>query len=133
MGEVYVYKIAKKFKFDAGHRLEDLPEGHQCGRSHGHTYSVEVALQSRDLLDEGWVVDFGELKWFKKLIDDTYDHRFLNDVVSFQTTSENLAKHFYEIVEEWLEDADASIENVDIEVAYVRVSETESTYAEYRK
>jgi 6-pyruvoyltetrahydropterin/6-carboxytetrahydropterin synthase len=128
MGEVYVYKIAKKFKFDAGHRLEDLPEGHQCGRSHGHTYSVEVALQSRNLLDEGWVVDFGELKWFKELIDDTYDHRFLNDVVNFQTTSENLAKHFYEIVEEWLEESDVSL---DIAVAYVRVSETESTYAEY--
>jgi 6-pyruvoyltetrahydropterin/6-carboxytetrahydropterin synthase len=128
-----MYQIAKKFKFDAAHRLEDLPEGHQCGRLHGHTYSVEVALQSPDLTGEGWVVDFGELKWFKKLLDDKFDHQFLNDVVNFQTTSENLSKFFYDEVTDWLDEADASLENALIQVAYVRVSETESTYAEYRR
>jgi 6-pyruvoyltetrahydropterin/6-carboxytetrahydropterin synthase len=122
-----MHTIAKKFKFDAAHRLDGLPKGHKCGNLHGHTYVVEVALWSLALEPEGWIFDFNDFKPFKDLIDEAFDHKFLNDVVDFQTTSENLAKHFfYQFVERVELPSHVS-------VRFVRVSETESTYAEFAR
>lgn len=90
-----MYAISKSFKFEAAHRLEGLPEGHQCGRIHGHSYSVSVDLASMQLTTEGWIEDFGKLAPFREYLAKEFDHRNLNEVCDFQTTSENLARHFY--------------------------------------
>lgn len=120
-----MYVIAKKFKFDAAHQLMGLAEGHKCGNLHGHTYTVEISLMSQSLDAHGFVLDFNEMKPIKKYIDEELDHKFLNDVVPFQTTSENLARHFYDKARELLDLRDGVL--VDV----VKVSETESTYAMY--
>jgi 6-pyruvoyltetrahydropterin/6-carboxytetrahydropterin synthase len=126
--ERQMYTIAKRFKFEAAHRLEGLPEGHQCGRLHGHSYTVEVAIWSRNLADEGWIKDFAEFKPFKVYLDDQFDHQFLNDVLGgMQTTSENLARHFFETF-----DLVVALP-LDVSIKYVRVSETETSYAEYSR
>jgi len=123
-----VYKIAKRFKFDAAHRLEGLPEGHKCGNLHGHTYTVEVVLAARDLDPKyQWVEDYGDLKPFKTFIDNNLDHKFLNNVPMLgQSTAENLAKYLFDIAEQMFRNRTAS-------VWAVRVSETESTWAEYSR
>lgn len=121
-----MFRISKKFKFDAAHQLQNLPEGHKCGNLHGHTYTVEVVLESETVTDlEAWVVDFGELSFIKEFIDTKFDHKNLNEEFGGQTTSENLARFFYEFVE-------ARFDTLyNVKVAYVRVSETEATWAEY--
>ena len=124
-----MYTIAKKFKFDSAHQLTGLPEGHKCGNMHGHTYTVEVQIWSNTLTKEGFVVDFTDLAFIKRYIDDNLDHKFLNEVLGFQTTSENLARHFHWFVEEWLVSNGVG----DAHVKSVRVSETESTWAEYAR
>jgi len=116
-----VYIITKRFDFSASHQLDSLPDGHQCKRLHGHNYIIEVELSANELNEHGFVVDFGELKPLKDYIDNTLDHRHLNDVLPFQTTAENLAKHLFD----WSS-------NVWAEVTAVRVSETLKTWAEYR-
>ncbi|HEX7340222.1 MAG TPA: 6-carboxytetrahydropterin synthase, partial [Rhodanobacteraceae bacterium] len=35
-------EISKQFTFEAAHRLPHVPEGHKCGRLHGHSFVVEV-------------------------------------------------------------------------------------------
>lgn len=116
-----MYRIWKHHRFSASHVLNGLPEGHQCGRLHGHNYLVEVELASDSLGPEGFVVDFGELKPFKQMIDNEWDHRHLNDVLPFQPTAENMAKHLYDWCKErWPETVAA------------RVQETETSWAEYR-
>lgn len=35
-----MYRIGKRFMFEAAHHLPDLPEGHKCARLHGHSYTV---------------------------------------------------------------------------------------------
>jgi 6-pyruvoyltetrahydropterin/6-carboxytetrahydropterin synthase len=118
----YKYEIQKEFHFSASHQLLGLPEGHQCGRLHGHNYIVIVVLGSNDLNEHGFVVDYGELKPFKEYIDNTFDHRHLNDVLGFQTTAENMAKHLYLFAKDlWPQ------------VIEVRVSETPKTWARYRE
>jgi len=114
-----MYTIAKRFIFSASHTLA-VPEGHPCGRVHGHNYTVELILQREVLAGIGFVIDYRDLQPFKEYLDGHFDHRHLNDVVDFEPTAENLARHFYEWgKKQWLE------------VCAVRVSETEKTWAEY--
>jgi 6-pyruvoyltetrahydropterin/6-carboxytetrahydropterin synthase len=115
-----MYTIKKRFDFSASHQLYDLPDGHQCARLHGHNYIVEVELQTEVLNDVGFVVDYGDLKPLKEYIDGTLDHRHLNDVLPFQTSAENMARHLYQ----WSK-------AIWPQVSAVRVSETPKTWAEY--
>ena len=32
--------IWRRFRFEAAHQLPNVPEGHQCGRMHGHGFEV---------------------------------------------------------------------------------------------
>lgn len=118
------WRIEKEFKFEAAHQLLNLPEGHQCGRLHGHSYTVTVAIESNELQREGWIKDFGELGPLKGYINTNFDHKFLNDLLP-STTSESLAQHFYL----WCKS------NIDLPLnanwAWTRVSETESSSATY--
>ncbi len=114
-----MYKIAKRFSFSASHIIEGLPPGHQCGRLHGHNYEVELILQSDQLDEFGFVVDYGELRPFKDFIDETLDHRHLNDILT-PTTAEALAEFLFRKARElWPQ------------TVAVRVSETPKTWAEY--
>ena len=116
------YRITKEFHFSASHQLKGLPDDHQCARLHGHNYIVRVELASETLNEHGFVRDYNELSPLKEYIDDTLDHRHLNDALGHdQTTAENLAKHLYD----WCKPQFA-------EVSAVSVSETPKTWAEYR-
>ncbi|WP_084008651.1 6-pyruvoyl trahydropterin synthase family protein [Planomonospora sphaerica] len=86
-------EISKWFGFEAGHRLNGLPDGHKCGRAHGHSYQVEVRLTAQALTGPGFVTDFGELEPFATYIADHLDHRDLNAVLAVEPTSELLAVH----------------------------------------
>lgn len=123
-----MFTISKRFDFSASHVLEGLPEGHQCGRLHGHNYSVELELRGQVLNGHGFVHDYGELAPFKRWLDDTLDHRHLNDLVSFQPSAELLAEWLHDVAVALL---DAS-KNGSWRVSAVRVHETPKTCAEYR-
>lgn len=119
------YRIGKSFSFSASHQLPGLPDGHQCGRLHGHNYTVEVTLRGEGLVGPGFVTDFGDLAPFKHYLDETFDHRHLNDAMVAPPTSENLA----EDLARWF------IKNLEPEIggllSAIRVSETPSSWAEY--
>lgn len=83
--------ITKSFAFSASHTLAGLPEGHQCARLHGHNYTVTLELAG-DLDAAGMVLDYGKLSEFGRWLDDTLDHRHLNDVMDSNPTAENLAR-----------------------------------------
>lgn len=117
-----MYTIAKEYHFSASHQLHQLPDEHPCARLHGHNYVVEVELQSATLNQFGFVKDYRDLDELKVYIDDTFDHRHLNDVLGDDNvTAEQIAKHFYE----WCK-------NRWPEVTAVRVRETPKSVAEYR-
>ncbi|MEU7906218.1 6-carboxytetrahydropterin synthase [Actinoplanes sp. NPDC049118] len=119
-----MYSITKEFAFSASHRLDGLPEDHQCARLHGHNYVIvlELACGETELTAPGFVRDYGELADFKRWIDDTVDHQHLNDVVKgINPAAENLAKWIFD---EWVIRYP--------ELSAVRVSETPKTWATYR-
>lgn len=90
-----MYEITKVFEFEAAHHLTLVPYGHKCRRVHGHNYTVTIELRTSTLDPHGFVVDFGDLNEFGAHLDDTYDHRNLNDVMAAETTAENLAHELY--------------------------------------
>jgi 6-pyruvoyltetrahydropterin/6-carboxytetrahydropterin synthase len=75
--------ITKEFHFSASHVLDRLPSWHPCARMHGHNYVVVLELSARreNLTEVGFVRDYRELEAFKKWMDDTIDHRHLNEAM----------------------------------------------------
>lgn len=116
-----MFTIAKEFHFSASHALYDFPPDHKCYRLHGHNYVVVVELQSRRTDEKGVVLDYGELSPVQSYIDQTLDHRHLNDVLPFHPTAELLAEHLYKVFRLFIE-----------HLASVTVKETEKTSATYR-
>jgi 6-pyruvoyltetrahydropterin/6-carboxytetrahydropterin synthase len=124
-----MYRIVKRWSnLSAAHWIEGLPEGHQCARPHGHNYWVELELKAGHTLDlqgPGFVRDYGELKEFGDWLKSVMDHQCLNEtfpMLQGRTTSEHLARVlFFRAVQLYGDCVNA-----------VRVSETDSTWAEYR-
>lgn len=85
-------EIWKDFSFDSAHHLPNVPDGHKCGRLHGHTFHVRVTLRGVPGEHTGWVMDFADLKASWKPLDSVLDHRYLNEVPGLENpTSEILA------------------------------------------
>lgn len=90
-------EIFKEFTFEAAHRLPHVPEGHKCGRLHGHSYRVEVHVTGPVQDDAGWVLDFADIKAAFAPLLDQLDHHYLNEVPGLANpTSENVAAWIWE-------------------------------------
>ena len=86
-------EIYKEFTFEAAHRLPNLPDGHKCGRLHGHSFMVQVHISGDIDPVTGWIMDFADLKAAFKPIYNRLDHYYLNDIEGLENpTSEVLAK-----------------------------------------
>jgi 6-pyruvoyltetrahydropterin/6-carboxytetrahydropterin synthase len=121
-----MYRIGKRFTFEAGHRLPGLPSGHKCARQHGHSYTVELILAAERLTPPGFVTDFADLEPLRRHIDSMLDHRNLHEVLLVEPTTEQLARYLYE----WCAAELCLPDGVRAEA--VRVFETASTWAEHR-
>jgi 6-pyruvoyltetrahydropterin/6-carboxytetrahydropterin synthase len=72
-------ELSCEFHYEAAHFLPKVPEGHQCARIHGHSYHLTVVVVG-SVRDDGFVVDFSEVKSAVKKVVDQLDHQFLNTV-----------------------------------------------------
>ena len=89
-------ELVKTFRFEAAHWLPNVPEGHKCGRLHGHSYRVDVHVTGRPDPETGWVVDFGDIKRIVEAVLDDLDHRKLNDIPGLEnSTSEMLGGYLW--------------------------------------
>ncbi|MEH6652422.1 MAG: 6-carboxytetrahydropterin synthase QueD [Motiliproteus sp.] len=86
-------EIYKEFTFEAAHLLPNVPEGHKCGRLHGHSFFVRIYVSGEVDDHSGWIIDFSEIKQAFKPIYDRLDHYYLNDIDGLENpTSEVLAR-----------------------------------------
>jgi 6-pyruvoyltetrahydropterin/6-carboxytetrahydropterin synthase len=85
-------ELRKTFQIEAAHRLPNVPTGHKCARLHGHSWSIEVAIEGPVGDDTGWVMDYADLKAAFQPIHDQIDHNYLNEIPGLENpTSERLA------------------------------------------
>lgn len=91
--------IFKVFTFEAAHRLPHVPEGHKCGRLHGHSFRVELHLSGELDPHLAWVVDFADVKAVFKPVLDRLDHHYLNDIPGLENpTSERITMWIWDQV-----------------------------------
>ena len=89
-------RIYKDFSFESAHRLPLVPENHQCFNLHGHSFNARITI-SGELLPQGWVMDFGEVKKICSPIINILDHSYLNEIECLENpTSENIAIWLWE-------------------------------------
>jgi len=92
-----MYKLEKTYKFSSAHKLKDTENlvSKRCCNVHGHMWQVKIIITTNQLKDT-MVIDFGKLK----NIIDKFDHKYLNDIVLFNPTAENLAEYVYTLINE---------------------------------
>lgn len=79
--------------FDSAHWLPNVPEGHKCSRTHGHTYRIRLEVSGEVDSTTGWVVDYADLKAVWEPLKIQLDHRCLNEILSNPTC---------ELIAEWI-------------------------------
>lgn len=87
-------KIWRTYTLEAAHQLPLVPDGHKCGRMHGHNFKIRVEVQSA-VLRNGWVCDFDTIDTIVHAVIDPLDHNCLNDTIS-NPTSENFANYIWD-------------------------------------
>jgi len=141
--------ITKEIEIDMGHRVPNHKS--KCKNIHGHRYKIEVGVDdqvitTKGVSSEGMVIDFSDLKEIMmEELDGKFDHGFclskedeFRDVfnrlkvdfyqkiifVDFIPTAENLAKHWYKLIEPRLAER-------KIKIYHVKVWETPTSTATY--
>jgi 6-pyruvoyltetrahydropterin/6-carboxytetrahydropterin synthase len=114
-------KISQAFRFEAAHRLPNVPPSHRCSRLHGHSYRIEIQLDGPVDPVTGFVADFFDMEAGFADIMQALDHQCLNDVAGLANpTAENIAVWIWERLKQKLR-----------HLASVRVYETADCWAEY--
>ncbi len=84
-------EIFKEYRFEAAHRLPNVPADHPCSRLHGHSYRVILRLSGPLDPQLAWVRDFGEIDAAFLPLRQQLDHHCLNDIPGLEnSTCENL-------------------------------------------
>ena len=89
--------IHTQFRFEAAHRLPNVPEGHKCARLHGHSFRATVWVEGEVGAESGWVMDFADVKAAFAPLHDALDHHYLNEIDGLENpTSEVIAAWIWE-------------------------------------
>ena len=134
-------KIAEEFKWEMGHRLpfHDGP----CKNLHGHTYRMRIEIEG-ELMQNGMVLDYYDLKQMVMPILEELDHSFIVDstdqvmidflesnemkhkIIDYFSTAENLTTLMIDQIVPKLK------EHKNISSLTLRLNETEDVYSERR-
>lgn len=83
-----MYYVSKKLEVAGAHQLK-LNYESKCSNLHGHNWWITVFCKSKELNENGMVIDF---KHIKNMVSDKLDHHNLNEIFDFNPTAENIAK-----------------------------------------
>ena len=107
--------------FNSAHFLKNY-DGN-CKNMHGHNFKVQLFVYGETLNEIGLLMDYKILKQELKAILSPLDHHLLNEVLTINPTSENLAQYIYEQI--------SSRMPIQVKVAKVAIWESDKACASY--
>jgi len=141
--------IRKLFKFENAHIVRDCTTQRCSENIHGHSYKIEVLLESNYLDDGQMVYDFGLTKRYIKELIDSFDHGITlwsKDDASYieamkahsnrwielpvSPSAEQFSRVIYLLVERVLECTDMMNGEREVKLHSIIVHETETGYAQ---
>ena len=141
--------IRKLFKFENAHIVRDCTTRRCSENIHGHSYKIEVLLESNYLDDGQMVYDFGLTKRTIKEMIDSFDHaitlwsqddkdylasmkKYSNRWIELPVSpsAEQFSRVIYLIVERILECTDMQNGEREVKLHSIIVHETETGYAQ---
>lgn len=126
-----MFRLEKKFRFEAAHRLPN--HDGKCRRLHGHSWVGTVIVEAPHVRGsgpkDGMVVDFADLSaLLRPLVEDYLDHHYLNESLEMASpTSERVAEWVFRRLGPVIHDPGRAVRLVA-----VRIEETCTSAAEYR-
>jgi len=142
-------RIRKLFKFENAHIVRDCTTQRCSENIHGHSYKIEVLLESNYLDDGQMVYDFGLTKRYIKELIDSFDHaitlwskddenyllamkKYSNRWVELPVSpsAEQFSRVIYLMVERVLACTDMQNGEREVNLHSVIVHETETGYAQ---
>ena len=141
--------IRKLFKFENAHIVRDCSTQRCSENIHGHSYKVEVLLESNYLDDGQMVYDFGLTKLYIKELIDSFDHaitlwskddkKYLADMKTHSNrwielpvspSAEQFSRVIYLLVERVLACTEMINGEREVKLHSIIVHETETGYAQ---
>jgi len=141
--------IRKLFKFENAHIVRNCTTKRCSENIHGHSYKIEVLLESNYLDNGGMVYDFGLTKLYIKELIDSFDHgitlwagddreyikamqKYSNRwiVLPVSPSAEQFARVIYLMVERVLECTNMCNGEKEVKLHSIIVHETETGYAQ---
>lgn len=140
--------IRKEFKFENAHIVRDCSTLRCSQNLHGHSYRVEVLLESNYLDDGQMVYDFGLTKLYIKEFIDSFDHaitlwssdskEYLADMkkhskrwieIPVSPSAEQFSRVFFLVIDKVLSLSTMNNNEREVKLNSVIVHETKSGYA----
>jgi len=141
--------IRKLFKFENAHIVRDCTTQRCSKNIHGHSYKIEVLLESNYLDDGQMVYDFGLTKRYIKELIDSFDHaitlwskddaEYIEAMKTYSTrwvelpvspSAEQFSRVIYLLVERVLACTDMQNGEREVKLHSIIVHETETGYAQ---
>jgi 6-pyruvoyltetrahydropterin/6-carboxytetrahydropterin synthase len=112
--------IFLEYSIDCAHFLPNVPEGHKCGKMHGHRYDIRLEIAGEVDARTGWIVDYADVKDLADPVILGLDHQPLNSLVGLENpTCENIVGYLRE--------------NLPFDLHSIEVRETARAGAGWRK
>ena len=90
-----MYYVQKTLTISAAHNL-NLSYESKCEALHGHNWVITVFCKAESLNQDGMVTDFTHIK---RIVKNTFDHKYINEVLDVNPSAENIARWICDHVE----------------------------------
>ena len=141
--------IRKVFSFENAHIVRFCSSKRCKSSIHGHSYRVEVLLESKYLDNAGMVYDFGLLKGYVGQIIDSFDHaitlfnkddeNYIKDIKKYSArwvslpvnvSAENFCRVFFVLIDTFLKQTKMINGEQGVSLQSIIVHETQTGYAQ---